>query len=226
MKKKKISNLLVNLLTTIAIIVALFTVVSVLTVNKNDRNILGYKFYVCLSNSMKATDFEAGDLVVSKNVDVSTLKEGDIITFVSTDISNAGEVVTHKIKKVEMTGALYQFTTYGTTTGTEDPTKVDGVNILGKYQFSIPKLGYVFNFIKTIPGYICCIFIPFMFIILVQLYNTIKTFKVLKRMEKEEIELERRQLVEEKNRTEQLLKEANEKLAALNNKTDSKSNDQ
>lgn len=215
-KTNKVVNVLVNLLTTLSLILALFTVVSVLTVNKNDRSILGYKFYVCLSDSMKATDFEAGDLVVSKKVDVSTLKEGDIISFVSVDPVNAGETVTHKIKEVTKQGNLYKFTTFGTTTGTVDATKVDGVNVLGKYQFSIPKLGYFFNFIKTTPGYICCIFVPFMFIILVQLFNTIKTFKELKRIENKQIEDAKREIEEGRRRNEELLRRANEKLAELN----------
>ena len=38
-------------------------------------------------------------------------------------------------------------------------------DVLGKYQFSIAKLGTFFQFLKTPKGYICCILIPFLLLI-------------------------------------------------------------
>ena len=49
---------------------------------------------------MSKTDFGAGDLVLVKEVDPSTLKEGDIIAYTSQNTSNYGETVTHKIRKL------------------------------------------------------------------------------------------------------------------------------
>ena len=63
----------------IAVAMMIFTVVSVTTFNRNDRNLFGYKMYIVKSDSMAATDFKAGSLIFVKTVDPTTLKEGDII---------------------------------------------------------------------------------------------------------------------------------------------------
>ena len=77
-----------------------FTIISVTTFDRADRSVFGYSAFIVLSDSMKATDFDAGDLVIIKQTDPSTLKEGDIISFQSPDESNYGEIVTHKIREV------------------------------------------------------------------------------------------------------------------------------
>ena len=41
---------------------------------------LGYKPYIVLSDSMSGV-FEVGDIVVSKQTEISELKEGDTISF-------------------------------------------------------------------------------------------------------------------------------------------------
>ena len=61
----------------------IFTIVSVATFDRADRNLFGFKAFIVLSDSMKKTDFNAGDLVLVKEVDPSTLKEGDIIAYTS-----------------------------------------------------------------------------------------------------------------------------------------------
>ena len=86
----KILDIFSNVMMVIAVCMMVFTFVSVNTFNRQDRNLLGYKAFIVLSDSMKATDFDAGDLVITKNVDPTTLKEGDIIAYVSNDTSNYG----------------------------------------------------------------------------------------------------------------------------------------
>ena len=82
-----------------AFAVMVFTVISVTTVDRNNREIFGYKAYIVLSDSMSATDFDAGDVVVIRQTDASSLQPGDIITFVSRNTHNYGENVTHKIRR-------------------------------------------------------------------------------------------------------------------------------
>ena len=90
-----------------------------------------------------------------KEVDPSTLKEGDIIAYTSQNTSNYGETVTHKIRKLT-TDANGEpgFVTYGTTTDTDDETVVTYPYVLGKYSSRIPKVGTFFRFLKSTPGYI------------------------------------------------------------------------
>ena len=53
-----------------------FTIVSVTTFDRNDRALFGYKMYIVRSDSMSATDFKAGDLILVRSVDPATLQEG------------------------------------------------------------------------------------------------------------------------------------------------------
>ena len=200
----KILDIFSNVMMVIAVCMMVFTFVSVNTFNRQDRNLLGYKAFIVLSDSMKATDFDAGDLVITKNVDPTTLKEGDIIAYVSNDTSNYGEVVTHKIRTVNFDNT---FTTYGTTTDTDDQLPVDYSQVIGKYQFSIPAVGTFFNFLKTTPGYICCIFVPFLVLIILQGLQTIKLFKQYKKEQKRELEKEKKALQEEREQSRLMMNE-------------------
>ena len=181
-----IKTTLVWLVVLLAVSMMIFTVISVTTFNRNDRDLFGFKMYIVNSDSMAATDFNAGSLILVKEVDPSTLKEGDIITFMSQDTDSFGETITHKIRKVTTDAEGNPgFVTYGTTTGVDDETIVTYPYVLGKYKSHIPGLGTFFNFLKTTPGYFVCIFTPFMLIIL---YEGIKFFNLFRRYKKEQME--------------------------------------
>ena len=187
---KKVFNIIkttiVWLIVLLAVSMMIFTVISVTTFNRNDRDLFGFKMYIVNTDSMAATDFNAGSLILVKEVDPSTLKEGDIITFMSQDTDSFGETITHKIRKLTTDAeGKPGFITYGTTTDTDDETIVTYPYVLGKYQSHVPGLGTFFNFLKTTPGYFVCIFIPFMLIIL---YEGIKFFNLFRRYKKEQME--------------------------------------
>lgn len=187
---KKALNILkttfVWLIVLLAVSMMIFTVVSVTTFNRNDRSLFGYKMYIVNSDSMAKTDFKAGALILVKEVDPSTLKEGDIITFMSQDSASFGETITHKIRSLTRDAEGNPgFITYGTTTGVDDETIVTFPYVLGKYESNIPGLGTFFNFLKTTPGYFVCIFTPFMLIIL---YEGIKFFNLFRRYKQEQME--------------------------------------
>ena len=191
-----------------AVLMMLFTVISVSTFNRNDRELFGFKAFIVLSDSMKATDFAAGDVVFVKSVDPTTLEVGDIIAYSSQNPDNYGEVVTHKIraKTLDANGDP-GFVTYGTTTDTDDEVIVTFPYINGKYQFHIPKLGTFFYFLKTTPGYICCILIPFILLIGMQGLNTVKLFRQYRREQMQEIEAQRVKLEEEKQQSAAMMEE-------------------
>ena len=100
MKKalKVLKTVFVWLMVALAVCMMIFTIVSVNTFDRTDRSLFGFKAFIVLSDSMKATDFDAGDLVLVKEVAPTTQKEGDIIAYTSQNTSNYGETVTHKIR--------------------------------------------------------------------------------------------------------------------------------
>ena len=212
--------ILVWLLVILAVCMMIFTVVSSLTFDRTDRDIFGYKAFIVLSDSMSATDFDAGDLVLVKEVDPATLQVGDIIAYQSTNTENYGEVVTHKIRELTTdANGNPGFITYGTTTNQNDENVVTYSSVLGKYQTSLPGVGTFFQFLKTTPGYIVCIFLPFLLLILIQGINSIRLFRRYKQEQLAEFAAEREQqkqeLAQERERLEAQQAESQKMMAEL-----------
>ena len=183
-----IKTVVVWLVMALAVFMMIFTVISVNTFNRNDRNLFGYRAYIVNSDSMAKTDFDAGSLIFVKQVDPSELEVGDIITYISQNSENYGVNVTHKIrsKTVDKQGNP-GFITYGTTTDVDDPTIVTYPYVLGRYEGHLDKVGTFFNFLKTPQGYIVCIFVPFMLLILYQGVNCIRLFRRYKQEQMDEL---------------------------------------
>ena len=218
---KIIRSIFVWLMVALAACMMIFTIVSVSTFDRADRNLFGYKAFIVLSDSMKATDFDAGDLVLVKEVDCSTLKEGDIISYTSQNTSNYGETVTHKIRKLT-TDANGEpgFVTYGTTTDTDDETIVTYPYVLGKYQSHIPKIGTFFQFLKTTPGYIVCILIPFLLLILLEGIRCIRLFRKYKAEQQAELQAERDKIEADRAETQRMMQELLQMKAQMGQSTD------
>ena len=187
-----IKAILLWLVVALAVCMMGFTIVSVNTFDRMDRSLFGYKAFIVLSDSMSATDFNAGDLILVKEVDPATLQVGDILSYQSTNSENYGEIVTHKIRELTADAEGNPgFITYGTTTGDVDEEVVTYDFVLGKYQTKLPGVGRFFQFLKTTPGYIVCIFLPFMLLILLQGINSIRLFRRYKKEQLAEIREER-----------------------------------
>ena len=205
---KIIRSIFVWLMVALAVFMMIFTIVSVSTFDRADRNLFGYKAFIVLSDSMSKTDFNAGDLVLVKEVDPSTLKEGDIIAYTSQNTSNYGETVTHKIRKLT-TDANGEpgFVTYGTTTDTDDETVVTYPYVLGKYSSHIPKVGAFFQFLKSTPGYIVCILVPFLLLILLEGIRCIRLFRKYKAEQQAELQAERDKIEADRAETQRMMQE-------------------
>lgn len=192
----------------LAVCMMVFTIFSVTTFNRNDRSLFGYKAYVVTSDSMSKTDFDAGDLILVKQVDPVILKEGDIITYMSQNPESFGETITHKIRSLTTdANGNPGFITYGTTTDTDDSTIVTYPYVLGRYEKAVPNIGTFFNFLKTTQGYFVCIFIPFMLLILYQGLNCIRLFRRYKKEQIQEMEEEKAKIEVERAENAKMMEE-------------------
>ena len=191
-KTKKVlditTKVLTYILTAFSVFMMVFTIVTVTTVDKNERNIFGYRFYIVKTDSMSKSEnnadldvhFNAGDIIIVKNVeDKKSLEAGDIITFISTNEESYFETITHMIrdKFYDKEGKFAGYITYGTNTGVNDEAPVEFGYIVGKYAGKLPAVGQFFAFVKSTPGYIVCILVPFLLLILYNGVNVIRLFK-------------------------------------------------
>ncbi|MGN0114401.1 MAG: signal peptidase I [Acutalibacteraceae bacterium] len=221
-----IKNIIVWAIVILAVFMMIFTIFSVNTFDRSDRSIFGYKFFIVQSDSMSKTDFSAGDIVIVKEVDPATLTEGDIISYTSQNTDNFGETVTHKIRKLTKdANGNPGFITYGTTTDNDDETIVTYAYVLGKYTGHIPNVGMFFSFLKTTPGYICCIFIPFLLLILYQGINCIMLFKRYKKEQQAALDEEKAKIEQERAENLKMMEELKALREQLSNQTGSDSSD-
>lgn len=222
-KTKKIGNIALKitawLLVAFAVFMMIFTVVTVATVDRNDRSVFGIRFYIVESDSMSKSDknthldvhFKKGDIVLVKEVaDLTTLQAGDIISFTSMNNDDTyGKTLTHMIREVKTSskGELIGFVTFGTHQDVNDQVVVEPYYVLGRYTGKLPGVGTFFKFVRSTPGYIVCILVPFLLLILYNGINVIRLFRKYRREQMEQMEAEREKIREEREENQRMLQE-------------------
>ena len=123
----------------------------------------GWKPFIVLSDSME-TQILSGDVVVVKQINTNTLKEGDIISFKENDI-----VITHRIVEIINEEGTIKYITKGDNNNVKDTEYVLPEQVEGIYKFKISRLGNLAMFIQTPVGMIVCLSIPILLLMIVEL---------------------------------------------------------
>ncbi len=132
--------------------------------------IAGHQMYVVLSGSMNPA-FDTGSIVFVRPTEPSEIVEGDIITFSST--GDATRKTTHRVVGLNWDNGL-SFITRGDANNVNDPNPVPAENVVGRVTGSVPYIGYLFGFAQTRLGLILLIFIPGLFLIIMELRRLFK----------------------------------------------------
>lgn len=219
-----IQTVLVWALVGIALTMLAFTLIWTRVLDRTDTSFFGYRMYIVNSDSMKKTDFDAGDLIFVKEVDPASLNTDDIITFISQDRDSFGKTITHKIRSrtIDAEGNP-GFITFGTTTDKNDDSIVTYPYVLGKYQGHIPNAGVFFCFLKSTEGYFICIFLPFMLILLYEGVRFFNLFRKYRSEQLDEMQKERDQIEKDRATNEKMYEELMALKAQLESETNSKS---
>ena len=223
------------ILVALAVFMMIFTIFKVTTVDKTDRSIFGMKFYIVLSDSMSPSEnnkdmdvhFSAGDIVIAQDVEDKTkFQKGDIISYISMQEDSYLQTVTHMIYDFEYDekGKLVGYVTYGTNKPTESqkPETVSPDKILGVYKANIPLIGHFFNYMKSTPGYIVCILVPFLLLILYNGINIIRLFRQYKGEQMDVMKAEREKIDAERAENQRMMQE----LLALKAQLEQKSGEE
>lgn len=153
--------------------------------NVNLINMFGYKSYVIKTNSMEPT-INVNDVVINKEVKQDELNVGDVITFL-----HEGEVITHRITKIDNDGDVTHYTTKGDNNNIEDIFKITYENIKGKHVITIPYLGKIIRLLENKLLFLIILLITLIFLF-VQLQNQEKKDN---RREKKKIEDKKREQI-------------------------------
>ena len=139
--------------------------------------LFGFSSAVVVTGSMSPA-IEAGDFIVCR--ESAGYRPGDIITFRSIDPANYGEVVTHKVQELTSYEGKDAYVTYGTANESADSYPALKEKVIGQYRFRLPKVGALFDYLKSPAGYFVLLFLPFFLLMLSQGIRFFRLFKQYK----------------------------------------------
>ncbi|MGN0165547.1 MAG: signal peptidase I [Lachnospiraceae bacterium] len=173
-------------------------------------SVFGITPLVVQSGSMSGNaddHIEVGDLILVRKTDTSSLREGDVISFMEEKT-----VITHRITKIskDENGALL-FTTKGDANNVEDANPVPEKNVLGKFNTRLPGFGDFAMFLQSAPGMLLFIGVPLCLLIVLDL--------IFKRKASKEESEKTTELEQEVERLRALAAEAEKKTRAAEEKT-------
>lgn len=135
---RPLSRLLSVLTTAVTVVATLIGLVLLVP------GLLGFDRYVVTGASMSGT-IERGSVVFTREVPVTALAVGDVITYLPPPDSGIDHLVTHRISAVELTDAGQVFRTKGDANESVDPWlfSLDAAG-QARVEFAAPALGFVF----------------------------------------------------------------------------------
>lgn len=104
------------------------------------------------SGSMRPT-LPVGSLTVYRPVDASSLHAGDVIVFRKPSGHGSGELVTHRIVRVETGPHGRQFVTRGDANSAPDPWRIPARGQGWRLWFSVPAAGYAVGVLASPLGH-------------------------------------------------------------------------
>ena len=139
---RKIWNIFTSIIVAIVVIFALLLV---------GPRVFGMQTFTVLSGSMEPVYHTGSIIYVKKIPDTTKIEDGTVITFMLSEDT----IATHRVVAAvpdEDDPSVVRYRTKGDANDHEDGTLVHYKNIIGTPVFTIPKLGFVANYIQHPPG--------------------------------------------------------------------------
>jgi len=134
----------------------------------------GWKALSVQTGSMKPA-IKPGDLVLAHRVPPADIKVGDVITYASPQ--KKGQTITHRVVEVlKSPNGLNRFVTKGDANPVADPVVYQN-QIIGTTHATIPKLGFLFNWLRTWVGLTIVIYIPALLVVAVEIKKLARYYK-------------------------------------------------
>jgi len=173
---KKVTNIISYAFITILMIIAAFLILYVICgqIAKKRNENPPFALYTIISPSMEP-NIKVFDVVFVKKTNVKKLKEGDIITFYSTNTFFGNTPITHRIVEIlQLPDGEIAFRVKGDANSVPDEEKVIPNNIIGKVMFKVPKLGKIQYYLASKKGWIIAILVPSLLILGYDVFKIIR----------------------------------------------------
>ena len=143
----------------------------------------GINFFAVTSGSMEPA-IPTGALIYTSKYNLDDLKKGDVITYRKTG-NNQTAVVTHRIDSVDKKETTvsdkktltYNFHTKGDANSEPDNYTVTPGEIIGKYAWHLPYLGFVTAFAQTQQGFLLLVILPAAVLVIWEVISLVLHFK-------------------------------------------------
>lgn len=196
--KKSISIILSIVLVLAIIFLAVFSIVSVISVRNNRVPFLfGFASVQLVSGSM-SPKYEAGDVLLIKKVSPDEIKNGDVISFFSSDPTLKGNMNTHRVVDVTNENGIYKFTTKGDANPKNDRYPVYETELIGKVVLENVLFSKLFTILRSKLGFFGVIMLPILAVLFISIRGFVIAIKNERKIEISEGEVNIETLQDEK----------------------------
>ena len=147
-------------------------VILVQRIFNNQVSIGSYRMFTVVTGSMEPV-YNVGDVVISKEVEPSTINKGDDVVYLGEKNDFKDKIVTHRVIKIENKDGEYYFTTKGVANDYSDPV-ISSDQIYGKVVYKPVVLSFLSGILNTKLGFYLLIFVPVAFLIFLEILDYIK----------------------------------------------------
>lgn len=162
MKKRKILKKIIDI--AIGIFVVLFLIVVCLQrFSGNKFSFFDYRMFVVASGSMEPK-YKVGDVLISKEVETSKIKVGDVISYQGRQQDVKDKIITHQVVSIDKDkDGNYLFHTKGLSNAIEDPIVYEK-QVYGVVKYKMILLSLIYKILGMKFG-LLLIIIPIFYII-------------------------------------------------------------
>ena len=144
-----------------------------------DKAVFGYKMYTVVTSSMGKT-IRKDELIITKKIPKESIREGEIITFISSDPQIKGEVNTHRIHRI-LNDVYY---TKGDGNNYVDKATVSYEDIIGKVTWHSIIVGKIVKFLQKPARLIFFVILPMAFFAFIDFRDVLKRIEQFKEKKK------------------------------------------
>jgi len=173
-KNKLIMKIIMNIIRIIifVLLAAFVLVVCLQRFSDNKFSIFKFRMFTVVSQSM-TPKYDIGDVLISKEVEPSKIKEGDVISYLGTYGDFADKVITHRVVGIQKNAeGKYFFRAKGDANLVEDPI-ISEDNLYGVVVYKSFILSLVYKIVGTKVGFYLFIILPILFIIGSEMITTL-----------------------------------------------------
>lgn len=174
LKEKKIIKVIMAIIRVLVgiVLVGFIIVVCLQRFSGNKISFFDYRMFTVISGSMEPK-YNIGDVLISKEVDPSTIKVGDTISYLGAKGDFTNKVITHQVVSVGTDEqGKYLFHAKGLANLVEDPV-ISENQLYGVVIYKSVILSTIYGIVGTNIGFYLFIIIPLIFIIGTEIFTTL-----------------------------------------------------